>query len=171
MKFIKYAVGLVIALSVIPMGVVAVNKLDDPVLRTIEFEVVDYVKIVDAIRFSETIFNDIHSLMIYDSTNNVSNLISVRVNDIELTYISLSYNPNDNYYNFNRDNGDYGWKTLNVTNAAKAVTYTPTIGDKWTMTFEVPNPTPPLIKLLVGFAPLLFVGGVLLFMLNKRKFE
>ena len=41
MKFIKYAVGLVIALSVIPLVVVTVNKLDEPRLKTIEFEVID----------------------------------------------------------------------------------------------------------------------------------
>jgi len=39
------------------------------------------------------------------------------------------------------------------------------------MTFDVHKPLPPLVKLLVGFVPLIFVGGILLFMLNKRKKE
>lgn len=164
MKFIKYAVGLVIALSVIPMVVVAVTKLDEPRLKTVEFEVVDYED--EVITFSENTYNNINALAIPDVNNDVTNLITTKVNGIEIIPISFTTN-NDGNYIFSLNN--YGWEDLDNLNIAGSIGYSATIGDKWEMTFEVPNPTPPLVKLLVGFAPLLFVGGILLFMLNKRK--
>ena len=167
MKFIKYAVGLVIALSVIPMVVVAVTKLDEPRLQTVEFEVVDIDDTV--ITFTDNTYNNIHSLAIVDDLNAVTNLITTTVNGLELVNDSLVYlTPG---YNFSDANDDFAWYDLTDTNTTNSDGYTPTIGDKWTMTFDVSTKMPPLIKLLVGFAPLLFVGGILLFMLNKRKFE
>ena len=166
MKFIKYAVGLVIALSVIPMVVVAVTKLDEPRLRTVEFEVVD----IDGISITVT-DNTYNNLLLYSTLDGteVTNLLSVKLNDLEQPNCKLWFEPND-YFVYTDDN-DNDWTDLIDTDIFCTEGYTPTIGDKWTMTFEVPNPTPPLIKLLVGFAPLLFVGGILLFMLNKRKLD
>ena len=174
MKFIKYAIGLVIALSVIPMVVVAVTKLDEPRLKTIEFEVVDYDSGEGVITFSENTFDDIQILALCDDDDDdypIINLISVVVNDVELIKPKLFYKTVSTEYIFMDDNDDYTWYGLVDTNTANPDGYTPTIGDKWIMTFDVHRPLPPLVKLLVGFAPLLFVGGVLLFMLNKRKFE
>ena len=171
MKFIKYAVGLVIALSVIPMVVVAVVKLDEPRLQTVEFEVVDWDSGTNTITFSENTFNDIHSLGILDVsgyTTYVSNLLMVSVNDVEL--IEPYMVKSDDEYIFLSDEDSYDWAALFIYNTAMTDSYTPTVGDKWTMTFEV-SIMSPLVKLLVGFVPLIFVGGILLFMLNKRKKE
>lgn len=170
MKFIKYAVGLVIALSVIPMVVVAVTKLDEPRLKSVEFEVIDYENGV--ITFSDNTYNNIHALTIVDNAElggyYVTNLITTKVNDIEFTDFGLFSNTGE--YNFVDGLDDvYSWDELYELNQANTAGYQATIGDKWEMTFEVPSSTPPLVKLLVGFAPLLFVGGILLFMLNKRK--
>ena len=169
MKFIKYAVGLVIALSVIPLVVVTVTNLDAPRLKTIEFEVVDYDSGEGVITFSENTFADIHSLAILDTNNDVNNLITVTLNDLNLINPQLTFH--DNEYNYYDDDSSNDWEYLDDTNNASADSYNPTIGDKWTMTFDVSTEMPPLIKLLVGFAPLLLAGGVLLFMLNKRKLD
>ena len=171
MKWIKVAIGLVIALSVIPLVVVSVNNLDTPKLKTVEFEVIDIDN--DTLTFSENTYNDIHSLAIVNNNNSVSNLITIKVNGVELLSISMSYDINDmeDYKLFFIEG--IKWesltddKTVDISNSE----YEPTIGDEWTMTFDVAKPLPPLVKLLVGFVPLIFVGGILLFMLNKRKKE
>ena len=172
MKFIKYAVGLVIALSVIPMVVVAVTKLDEPRLKTIEFEVLDYDSDTGVVTFSDNTFNDINSLAILEANEEfegyfyVTNLITTTLNGIETTNVTLEYS--NNAYNY--DDNDNEIASLTNDNTAQTGTGA-TIGDKWTMTFDVSTEMPPLIKLLVGFAPLLLAGGVLLFMLNKRKLD
>ena len=165
MKFIKYAVGLVIALSVIPLVVVTVNNLDAPKLKTIEFEVLD----VDdfTITFSENVYNDLHSLAIVDD-DIVSNLISVKINDLDRTDIAMTF-INDKF-TYSDSNG-IDWIDISINNTFTSEGYTPIIGDTWTMTFNVSNPLPPLVKLLVGFIPLLLASGILLFMLNKRKLD
>ena len=169
MKFIKYAVGLVIALSVIPLVVVSVNNLEQTRLRTVEFEVVDWDSGTNTITFSENTYNDIHTLVIYNDDNDVSNLITVKLNDVELGDFLLYTNTTRDLYDFSDDNSN-DWEGLTVNDIATSQGYIPTIGDEWTMTFEV-SIMPPLVKLLVGFVPLIFVGGILLFMLNKRKKE
>ena len=166
MKFIKYAVGLVIALSVIPLVVVTVTNLDASRLKTVEFEVIDVGDIT--FTFSENTFNDIHSLIIY-TDNIVSNLITTTVNDVEVVGVTLSYVTKENFFSL-ADSESIHWEELKDTNIAYADGYTPTVGDKWTMTFEV-SIMPPHIKLLIGLVPLIFVGGILLFMLDKRKKE
>ena len=169
MKFIKYAVGLVIALSVIPLVVVTVNNLDVPRLQTVEFEVEDVD--LSNIYFSENTYSDIYALAIVDTNGDVSNLVNVNVNGVDEVGTLKFNNADDSYYYIG--SGGTDWTTLINDDTAEKDDYNATIGDKWTMVFEVskPTPLPPLVKLLVGFAPLLFVGGVLLFMLNKRKFE
>ena len=170
MKFIKYAVGLVIALSVIPMVVVAVNKLDDPVLRTIEFEVIDIDVDANLIIYRENTYNDIHSLIIIDNIN-VVNLVTVKINDVDILDFNLYYNTDNTFILNDSIEGDEYLKSLNDDDVSVVADLQPTIGDKWTMTFDVSKPLPPLVKLLVGFVPLLLAGGILLFMLNKRKYE
>lgn len=171
MKFIKYAMGLVIALSVIPLVVSTVNNLDTPKLKTIEFEVINDDG--GFITFSNNTYNDIHSLEILDDIDGgtvVSNLLMVTMNDVELIDPYMWYN--DEYMFFLSDGGSYDWTgLLTYDNTVVSEGYTPTIGDTWTMTFDVSKPLPPLVKLLVGFVPLILVGGILLFMLNKRKKE
>ena len=169
MKFIKYAVGLVIALSVIPLVVVTVTNLDAPRLKTIEFEVEEID--LSNVYFSENAYNKIHALAIVDTNGNVSNLVNVKLNGVDESSFTLNFDTDDDSYYYVGPGGT-DWTTLINDDTAEKDDYNATIGDKWTMTFELPKPPlPPLIKLLVGFAPLLFVGGVLLFMLNKRKFE
>lgn len=169
MKFIKYAVGLVIALSVIPLVVVTANNIDTSKLRTVEFEVIDIVNDTTSPIFSENTFNNIHSLAIVDGEN-VTNLFTVTVNDVELLETTMLYDHDLNYYYFATLDDSFSWDELNDSNTARSAGYTPTIGDKWTMTFEV-SIMPPHIKLLIGLVPLIFVGGILLFMLDKRKKE
>lgn len=173
MKFIKYAVGLVIALSVIPLVVVTVSNLDAPRLKTIEFEVVDFDSEEDLVTFSDNTYNNLYTLAIFGDDNYATNLIIVKLNGIEMIGGSISFSDSnsDVVYIFSEDDALYGWVSLDDTNTAEVAGYNPTLGDKWEMTFEVPRPLPPLIKLLVGFVPLLFIGGVLIFMLNKRKLD
>ena len=168
MKFIKYAVGLVIALSVIPLVVVTVNNLEAPRLITIEFEVVDVDELDVLYTFSDNTYNTINNYAQFDELGYSTNLVNVSINGINYTDGTLQIYEDETlaYYT---DTSYFGG--LSDTNISDILEYEPTIGDKWTMTFEVPRSLPPLIKLLVGFAPLLFVGGVLLFMLNKRKLD
>lgn len=180
MKFIKYAVGLVIALSVIPMVVVAVNKLDQPKLKTVTFEVVGVDIVEETITFSDNTYTDLYNvpkvLSEFDPITNevdiVTNLITARFNNYTLDDIVFIFNHETEIFSVNNTD-DYDWYDLSNNNIASDNGYLSIaqVGDKWQMTFEVPSQVSPLVKTLIGFAPLLFIGGVLVFMLNKRKFD
>ena len=172
MKWIKYAVGLVIALSVIPLVVVTVNNLDTPKLKTVEFEVVDIDDIDNtSITVTDNTYNNLLLYSIVDEEDDegtVTNLLSVKLNDLEQPDYTL-WLDSDSLFGY-IDGNDNSWDGFDDTNNFISDEYLATIGDKWVMTFEV-SIMPPLIKLLVGFIPLLLASGILLFMLNKSKKE
>lgn len=169
MKWVKVAIGAVIALSVIPLVVVTVNNLDTPKLKTIEFEVIDLNIDDNFVTFSENTRNNIHSLAISEE-GKVINLITVTVNDVELETVVMYYYSPSGGYSFEVGETLY-WTDLtdSNTNTADLPGYTLTVGEIWTMTFEVSNPLPPLVKLLVGLVPLIFVAGVVSYLFVKTK--
>ena len=168
MNWVKTAIGAVIALSVIPLVVITVNNLDTTKLKTIEFEVIDLNVDDNLVTFSENTFNDIHSLAISEESK-VINLITVTLNDVKLVPADMYYSSQGGYsIMFGEFNS---WTDLTGTNIADLSGYTPTVGDTWTMTFDVSKPLPPFVKLLVGLVPLIFVAGVVSYLLVKTKIK
>ena len=165
MKWVKVAIGAVIAISVIPIIAIAVNNLDTPKLKTVEFEVVAIDDL--SITVTDNTFNNLLLYSIVDDET-VTNLLSVELNDLEQTQYVLRLGSSGRF-----DYNDYNandWGELDDTNTLTSQGYSATIGDKWTMTFEV-SIIPLRVKLLVGFVPLIFVAGVVSYLFVKTKKE
>lgn len=170
MKFIKYAVGLVIALSVIPLVVVTVNNLDTPKLKTVEFEVLD----VDGktITFSDNTYTNINNSAVFDDSRNVKNIKSLSLNNGAITDFTL-YNQNETY---NLEFITINMETIEIfaidnTNVGMLGDGFLNNGDILTVTFEFPVTIPPLVKLFIGFVPLIFVAGVVSYLFVKTNLK
>lgn len=167
MKFIKYAVGLVIALSVIPLVVTTVNNLDTQTY-TISFNTSDTFMDIDTY---DLLLDLIQNDMI-DSVSPSSIEYSGSGVDPDFDFSSITYNNDLERINIVYTNTDAEDAIVTIYNNRSIESDASIPVENVDITIQsktVGVETPPLVKLLVGFVPLLFVGGILLFMLNKRK--
>src|SRR5690554_4605336 len=135
--------------NVYPTGAIGSDLFDAPVeniditiqakpfvLEKVEFEVIDIDVDAYLIIYSENTYNDIHSLTIVDYNDEVSNLITVKLNGNELLGLQLFYEGRP--YLLVGDDDYYYFDMLSPDNMSVIADYEPTIGDNWELTFILP---------------------------------
>ena len=169
MKWVKVAIGAVIAISVVGLIVGAVNTIITPKPLTIDFEIIDTSdienvvyspnnlkdKLVDiAIEYGDYTNNSYRYLFIYDNNNYI---IFYDINDDTVTF----YDYTNKYDMIIHDN--YIMVTGYELDEFPIGSYHIETGNT--------NSLSPSIITLIGLVPLIFVGGVVSYLFVKTKKE
>lgn len=185
MKFLKYVLGIIIAISVIPIIIVSIDKVTEPVNKTINFNIL-YDEDNEVHYLDPNVYDDLVLLMeISDKPSlpyQVINLVSIKVDDVDIlsneedfiiTYkdstgvIKLMLHDDDEYYDtIKNDNtvivGYDDTLLINYTNNLNECV-------SMSITFRVPIEIPPLVLIMLGLIPAVFISGILYVMFKKQK--
>jgi len=175
MKWIKTAIGAVIAISVIPLvvlSVINIKKSLETEKITITFEMDYTTDILDNYSFTHTLHRDelINYIEkgytitnLYDYTNDIT--ITITNWNFEDTKIRMDDNNSVRYF-FNFNTG-----TSSITNSYDSI-YNANARDIELMDIILTknlNKNLNLVATLISFVPLIFVGGVVLYFYKLSK--
>lgn len=168
MKWVKVAIGAVIAIAVVPMIAISVSNLTQEKVReeVVTFEVLTLSTVTNGT------YNLIDEYVIFDfdefGAGYSSNVISVKVNDDTLVDGSIGLGETD--VRITDDSGDYDF-LVNSDDTITSEGYNIQVGDVWEITFEVTQA--PILSgisaTLLLLAPLIFVSGILYFIYNNKQ--
>lgn len=168
MKWVKVAIGAVIAIAVVPMIALSVFNLTQGQLGE---EVVTFTINVTDETYSPNVLNDIAEFGITNESGYFTNVIEVKLNDVITNDLNIGYDDNTNIFNIYSigldgsdsfdSNGDY----LIGDGVFQD-------GDVISITFDEVTQAPILSGVtatLLLLAPVIFVSGVLYFIYNNKQ--
>lgn len=185
MKFLKYVIGIIIGISVIPIIIVTIDKVTEPVDKTINFNIVYDVE--DTIhRLDPNVYDDLVLLMeVSDNLllpNQVTNLVSIIVDDVDILSdeedFVIIYDDTMGEIDLKLHDDDEYWDTIKNDNTViigvdntLLINYTDSIYDgiSMSLTFKVPAEIPPLVLVMLGLIPTVFISGILYVIFKKTK--
>ena len=180
MKFLKYIISIIIAISIIPIIIISVNKITSPPDKTINFKVVYDVE--DTIyRLDPNVYNDLVLLMEIDD-DIVNNLVSIKVDDYDiLNFVEdfcIKYNDSTGDIRLMRSDDSEHYDTIKNNNTVifaelgEGILYD--YADNGnnisvSMAFKISNKIPPLVLVMLGLIPTVFISGILYFIFKKQN--
>ena len=171
MKWVKVAIGAVIALAVIPLIVGVVGEVSKPdTFDSIEFEIISDTEI------TEGTYNKL-KLVTRDSDSEILDWnvdLFVNTNLVQKTYnLILDTNSMTIHYNINVE--DLFFLIINNDDSISTIDYVFEIGDIVTIKLNQPALKPsvlsPSLITLIALTPLIFVGGVMSYFLVKTNLK
>lgn len=184
MKFLKYVLGIIIAISVIPIIIVSIDKVTEPVNKTINFNIL-YDGDNSVYYLDPNVYDDLVLLFEIDDDDPVGfvdNLVSIKVDDKDVLSIDedfvIIYNDtigdiklmlkdDDEHYDTIKNNN-----TVIVGNAdTLLLSYADSLNDNVSMsiTFKVPVEIPTLVLVMLGLIPTVFISGILYVIFKKQN--
>lgn len=176
MKWVKVAIGAVIAISVVPIIALSVFNLTQEKVKeeVVTFEVLTYSDLSGTI--TQGTYDEIRLYAIIN-IDIITNITSYKKNGIETDSIkdnNINRNRIELYWYTNNENDD---TILVVSNDDSFIeeesVSSPVVSDTFEITFEVT--TPPAVSgvtaTLIALTPLIFVGGVLSYFLVKTNLK
>ncbi len=180
MKWVKVAIGAVIAIAVVPMIVTSIRYISEPTTEYIEYS--GEYDVAFTINYDGGIYNidDGTFNLLYLLTNEGDdiNLVNVTRNDVNVPIEEFTYITGQNYNNFGFTDSNYEY-IFEIKDDDTLGGYPTLQNDQWVFTFDVENilipiteppSLSPTIITLLSLIPLIFVSGIL-FNIYKLKRE
>lgn len=155
MNIIKKVIIVVMGIVVIGVLATNINIITQPktVEKSVTFELLDDDKL------AYNVYDEINKYAIYDNKH-ATNLVSVSVNGNIIDISSLGYS--DTYNTITMSDSDGNIFTIYSDNTYFDDGLSLSVGDIITITFEVEQQTPLVVKTLLALAPLILTAGVLM---------